>query len=274
MEQQLNTQLTNSNLANCQINAHLRFLLAKIIKYCVPRTPQNSSLARIMNDHHPRISITLKLLIITTLIFSCSGCFNDGDELDSPDFRYRIGDTEAILNGGYESNMYKGMIYEYGVGDIEIDLKKAKEYYAQIKNKHLSAKRNFLLCYLYCVNDVTKYFERTKGKYTGVNILFAVKNILSGEKCHHYIDNKSCFLAKKLVGSFKRQELYYEVGVLLYEKAKRIRDPKEPFKFFEMPYYFIMKSYVEGNKQSLNYLSALPRAQSWVPVNKKRISNN
>lgn len=210
-------------------------------------------------------TLNLKLIFLTILILLCSGCFNDGDEFDNPDFRYRIGDVEVILSGGDENNMYKGMIYEYGVGDIEIDLQKAKEYYAKIKNKKLSAKRSFLFCYLYCIDDISHYFEETKGEYTGVNLLFALTNVLAGEKCHHYVDEDGCSLAKRLVSTLKEQDLYYEAGILLYEKAKRSRHPREPFKFFEMPYYFIMKSYVEGNEQALDYFSALPRAQSWVP---------
>ncbi len=212
--------------------------------------------------------LNLKLILLTTFILLCSGCFNDGDEFDSPDIRYRIGDVEKILSSDDENYRYKGMIYEYGVGDIKVDLQKAKMYYAKIKNKKLSAKRSFLFCYLYCIDEISHYFEKTKGEYTGVNILFALTNVMADEECHHYVDEEGCSLAKRLVSTFKEQDLYYEAGVLLYEKAKRSRHPKEPFKFFEMPYYFIMKSYVDGNEQALAYLSELPRAQSWVPLYK------
>jgi len=55
MEPQLKTQLTNSNLANCQINTCWSF-----------------SLSRIMNDHHPRISF--QIIPFVLLLLFASGC--------------------------------------------------------------------------------------------------------------------------------------------------------------------------------------------------------
>jgi hypothetical protein len=200
-----------------------------------------------------------KLLITLTLILLCS-CSNDNN-VDWGEVSYRTGNVDRVVKRSDVDAVYKGMVYEYGVSHIDVNIELAKKYYANINDKKLSAKRSFLLCYLYCTDELEHYYKKTKGMDHGVNIIYAIELTLAGDDCKLTIDTRACNYAERLIEEYP-EDLYYNVGTSIYE---RLMGNPESYNDFELPYYLIMKSYQQGNEQAVNYLSQIPRHYSWVP---------
>lgn len=167
---------------------------------------------------------------------------------------------EAVLKGE-AGNQYKGLIYEFGLG-VEQDIAKAKGIYSRLSDKHLSSKRLFMLCFVYCVGKMDRYYHSSKREYNIVIAIYAIDKAISGEDCNVYADYRVC----NVVNSYDRDsmdvDLYYEIGREIYEIAM---EAKMNIKSFELPYYLLTKSAVNGNQSARKYLESIPYKYSWIP---------
>lgn len=223
------------------------------------------------NNKYPRISLScinnrgLSNIVCLMVMLVLIGCGKNSDDGDMARM-YWYGDTEYLLKSEAKFDIYKGMIYEYGV-DVPVDLDKAKEYYSGIRDKKLSAKRHFMLCFVHCPEQLKFYFEKTSQKYPDINILYAIDTVLLGNSCNNIVDDESCAIANDLVDNVSRDKFFYEVGVSLYETAikKAIEKRSGGKSVYELPSYLLMKSSRNGNIDARIYLSSIKAWYSWIP---------
>lgn len=205
-------------------------------------------------------------LLLFIIIFNVSGCERNKNIIEPP--AYRAGDYKEILTSGPENNIFKGMIYEYGIG-VDVDISKARNYYKQTPPAIIGKKREFLLCFIHCTSEIEDLYNHVENKYPGVDILYAIDLTLKKKNCESEVKNKFCSQAESFVQEYfskseDTSDFYYHVGKEINEKLLD-RDVGN-FKRLEIPYYFLKKSSIEGNDEAQEYLNSLIPQESWVPT--------
>lgn len=200
------------------------------------------------------------LLLIITLILCLSvlGCESKDDW---EEIAYRVGSYEHILKRSDKNSLYRGMLYEYGIG-VEVDIAKAREIYASHPNRKVSKKRLFLLCFIHCESELGDIYESIKNDFNGVDLLFSIYLLSGGNRCDEMVGGDMCRLAAETFEYTQSKDPYYFVGVPMY---KGIIKKARGFAEYELPHYLIMKSASLGNNEAQTFLDELPNSLSWVP---------
>lgn len=211
-----------------------------------------------MNKH-------ILILLFYSIILNVSGCERNKNIVEPPN--YRLGNYKEILTSGPENNVFKGMIYEYGIG-VNVDISKAQNYYKETTPAIIGKKREFLLCFIHCTSELEDLYSRIENKYPGVDILYAIDLTLKNKNCEAEVKNKFCSQAESFVQEYFSEsedtsDFYYHVGKEINEKL--LDQDVGNFKRLEIPYYFVKKSSIEGNTQAQEYLNSLSPQESWVP---------
>lgn len=196
---------------------------------------------------------------ILTLLF-VTACTNDFEKTNRAYSFFRVGMFEAVLKGE-AGNQYKGLIYEFGLG-VEQDIAKAMGIYSRLSNKHLSNGRLFMLCFIHCTDKMDRYYHASKRKYNLVVVTYAIDKAINGEDCNVYVDDRICNILNPYFENPTGIDLYYEIGRNIYEEGMKA---KIKIKDFELPYYLLTKSAVNGNQSAKEYLESIPYKYSWIP---------
>lgn len=196
----------------------------------------------------------LIVLFITTLV----GCDSDDDW---EEIAFRVGDYQSILERSDDNSLYKGMIYEYGIG-VKVDIGVARNIYINNDNRSESKRREFLLCFIYCEDELNVIYENISADFNDVDFLYSVYLLSQGIECSEHVLGIMCSLASDTFNIMKVDDPYYLLGYEIYIK---IINQAKSFKDFEMPYYLIKKSEVQGNSKAKSFLDGLPDGKSWVP---------
>lgn len=200
----------------------------------------------------------LSLIVTLLLWFSISGCESKSEW---EEIAYRVGDYEHILKRSASNSLYRGMLYEYGIG-VEADTAKAREIYASFPNSKISSKRLFLLCFIHCESELGHLYENIKNDFSGVDFLFSVYLLSGGNRCDQMVGGDMCRLAAESFDDIQSKDPYYFLGVPIY---KGIIRKARGFKDYEMPHYLLLKSASLGNGEAQAFLDELPNSISWVP---------
>lgn len=141
-----------------------------------------------MTSHTKELLFRIPLIIVLCSVIS--SCKDDYLETRKIAYSYyRVGMFDAVLKLGEEAQIYKGMIFEYGLAG-HVDLNKAKEYYSQIRDHKVSNKRLFMLCYIYCTDDLETYYEEASNDYGIVRIAYTYELVREGYDCVNKADKK------------------------------------------------------------------------------------
>lgn len=200
----------------------------------------------------------LSVSITVTLCLSISGCENKDDW---EEIAYRVGDYEHILKRSDSNSLYRGMLYEYGIG-VEADITKARQIYARHPNRKVSNKRLFHLCFIHCESELGAIYGSIKNDFSDVDFLFSVYLLSGGNRCDEMVGGDMCRLATKSFDYIQSQDPYYFLGLPMY---KRIIKKAKGFTHYEMPHYLMLKSASLGNSEAQTFLDELPNSISWVP---------
>lgn len=200
----------------------------------------------------------LALIITLILCFSISSCESKDDW---EEIAYRVGSYEHILKRSDSNSIYRGMLYEYGIG-VEADIAKAREIYASHPNRKISNKRLFHLCFIHCESELGDLYESIKNDFIGVDFLFSVYLLSDGNRCDEIVGGDMCRLATESFDYIQTQDPYYFLGLPMYQG---IIKKSKGFTHYEMPHYLVLKSASLGNSEAQTFLDELPNSISWVP---------
>lgn len=173
---------------------------------------------------------------------------------------YRVAMFDQVLEGGDGYNLYKGMIYEYGLGR-EKNIELAIKYYKSLEDSALSNKRLFLICFLYCEDKLGLYYSKSKDVFGIVSAIYSAELINSRKDCGSIVSKDVCGSVQEFV-EFPNENLFYNVAKrsneILIERKSHVRD-------FEVVYYLLMKSHIIGNDNALTYMENIPDEYFWLP---------
>lgn len=201
----------------------------------------------------------MTVIIITIFITAC-GNDNQAHEREIASYYY-AGMFDAVMDLSESNNKYRGMIYEYGLVEGH-GVGEAKEVYKEIKDSYASNKRLFLYCFLYCEDELMKYYKNIKGDNL-VEALYSLYLIENKGDCLEYTERSVCIEVKEYIRKSQWKDVYYGMG---YESYKLMFEERRDNRDFQYPYYLLMKSYVGGNKFSKKFLDSVPNRYSWVPA--------
>jgi len=208
-----------------------------------------------------------KLLIFGILSFHLIACDSSKEQYFG-EISYRNGDYKKILDGGGEYNFYKGLIYENGLG-VAQDIQKARSLYKTIGSIPVRENRIFMLCFLYCPEELDSIYAELQGQDEKIMFVYALELIGRGRSCYiENIDHDSCAAANDTVNAFFDEtnqgmaSVYYHLGFTAYMK---VVNKMTNYGVVEYPYYLIKKSALEGNNKAIDFLKRLPSGKSFVP---------
>lgn len=161
-------------------------------------------------------------------------------------------------------------MFEHGVG-VERSTEKAKSYYNKLKSAAVRENRLFTLCFLYCPDELDGIYQSRTTKDDRIDLTYALELVRTGRSCAiKEIANTSCELADQALSYFTetaddpdRLSLYFDLGHKAYMKA--IKDQSGSYGSFELPYYYLKKAALGGNKKAIKFLDELPHGKSYVP---------
>jgi len=212
-------------------------------------------------------NLPIKVLVLGIMSFNLAAC-DSGNEQYLGENSYRLGKFKKILDGGDEYNFYKGLIYENGLG-VEQNIGKARSLYKTITSRAVRENRVFMLCFLYCSEELDNIYAQLQEKDERIMFVYALELIGRGRSCYiENINHDSCALANTTVNTFVSEtsldmaSVYYLSG---YESYMKVVNQMTNYGVVEYPYYFIKKSALEGNNEAINFLERLPSGKSFVP---------
>lgn len=212
-----------------------------------------------------QVNKKILILLFLSFILNVSGCERNKNIVEPP--AYRAGDYKNILATGPENSVFKGMIYEYGIG-VDEDINKARNYYKETVPANIGKRREFLLCFIHCTSELEGLYQRIENKDSRINILYAIDLTLRNKDCEAEVKNEFCSQAESVVQEYfsknkNTPDFYYHMGKQAHEKV--LDQGFGDFRRLEIPYYFLKKSSIEGNNEAQEYLDSLLPQNSCVP---------
>lgn len=208
----------------------------------------------------------IMIRIIVFLIFSSTSLFvNSADYKDLLFLKYKLGEYDQIIKSKNQiSLLYNGLLYEHSL--ISEDYSKAKDYYYKLKQP-TKDKRIFLYCYLYCSSRLDDLFTEYSSTSKVVNFIYAMEKVSRGKECSDYInDDGICNSVQLLILVNDEEDLNYYIGTKFLEASNHDDDDT-----YELVYYLLKKSYLEGNEKSSFPLAHMHYWMKWAPRDCRKI---
>lgn len=203
--------------------------------------------------------------IIVFLILSLTSFFvNSADYNDLLFLKYKLGEYDKIIKSeDQRSLLYNGLLYEHSL--ISEDYSKAEYYYYKLKQP-MKDKRIFLYCYLYCTSRLDDLFTEYSGTSKVVNFIYAIEKVSKGKECSDYINDESiCNSVRFLILVNDEDDLNYYIATKFLEASNHDDD------VYEIVYYLLKKSYLEGNEKSSFPLAHMHYWMKWAPRDCRKI---